>query len=61
VHRGEKTRLAPEQAAKQSRRNVLAAARASILQRLQATENDRYRQFLQDELAGVEAQIKALY
>jgi hypothetical protein len=61
VQGGERNRMTPEQAANQRRLNVLAAARASILQRLQAAENPRYRQFLEDELAAVEAQIKALY
>jgi hypothetical protein len=61
VNRGERTRLTPAQAANQRRLKVLDAARASILQRLQTTENERYRQLLQDELADVEAQIKTFY
>ncbi len=55
-----KARLSPQEAERQRRRDLLQSARARTLHQLECATDPRYRKLLEEQLGGLEAQIRKL-
>jgi hypothetical protein len=56
----ERSRLSPHQVAKHQCRKGLQLSRQTVLQRLEAASNSRYRKMLEQALADLDAKISQL-
>lgn len=57
---GSRPRMRPEDAARWREKEKFRLARQSVLQQLQANQNPRYRQLLQDALADLDRKLSQL-